>query len=200
MSEIRKTLIWPLIEEVFFKNKKCTISTIIDIVFVKNLIRTLGLSISSYHPTSCTLNFNVKYQQVLHKLVTIIEDDTKLIQFTEILNKQPREFWLFLFTIPTDYAQIDFIEYFSGNNKILTLHMVVFFRTSFREIFVENNTSRGGLYQEISEDAKLILADLSHTIELDEFCDKLISRILQHPDTLQYFWTTIFMVEYGRYI
>lgn len=201
MSEIRKILIWPLIEEVLFQKKCCTISTLIDTFFVKNLLKTLGLNIESYKPTDCTLNFNVKYKKVLAELVTIIDDDSKLIQFQELINKQDLTFWLFLFTIPTDCAQSDFINYFSTKkNKVISLHMVLFFRNCFRDIFIENNTGRDGLYQDLSEDAKLILVDSSHTLDLYEFYEKLVGRILKHGDTLQYFWTRIFLVEYGRYI
>ena len=199
MTEIRKILIWPLIERVLLHKQKGEITSIIELIFVKNLLKTLGLGICSYKATSCTLNFNLLYRDVLFHLMTLIDDQTKLMQFTELLNAQSHEFWTFLLTIPLYKTQEDFISYVI-HKRNLSLQMIVFFRKTFREVFSDNNVGRDRQYQLLSEDAKLIFADLSHTIDLKQFFNKLRNRVMKHEQTLQYFWTRIFMVQYGRYI
>lgn len=179
--------------------KESNISTVIEITFVKNLLKTLGLSIPSYRPTSATYNFVKEHEDTLSELLGMIDDDTKIVQTQNLLNEQGKKFWLFLLTIPLDFVQVDFYQYFLGR-KDFSLHMLVFFRDSFRQIFTEHKVGRDGYYQLLSDNAKLILVDLSHTIELKEFNRKLRERVFVNEDTLQYFWTRVFMVEYGRYI
>lgn len=199
MTEIRKSLIWPLLQTVFFNQKPCEINSIIDLVFVKNLLRALGLSLKSYTPTSCTANFNKKYEKDLLELIAVIDDETKLVHFQTIINKLPEDFWLFVFTIPMNEVQDDFILYFR-HKRFLSTRMVVYLRRCFRDVFVNCTISKDRQYQELSDNSRLIFADLSHTVQLFEFSEKLKNRVLEDPEAILYFWTKVFTVDYGKYI
>lgn len=201
MSEMRRILVWPMIEKVLIKNEKYEIVSLIDLLFVKNLIRVLGLSIDEYEKGSHTYNFNRVYLTELYELLMMIDNETELVQFQTKLNTLPKEFLGFLLTIPCSRAQPDFIQYFSNKHgRSLSLHMLVFFRDSFRKIFTENVEHRDGYYQLLPDSVKLLFVDLSQTTDLDEFGDKLRTKVFVNKDSQEYFWSRVFTVEYGRYI